>query len=156
MGRTAAPDGGGVREGAPRRDSGTEVPLGRRALPDGAPRQLRRRGGAARAARARRDGGYDDGHAGTSPAGSFEPNAFGLFDVPGNAWEWCSDRYDAAYYGRSPERDPQGPESGASRALRGGGWQSTGPVVLRCAFRFEFRATFLNFHFGFRAARGLE
>ena len=64
-----------------------------------------------------------DGHAFTSPAGSFQPNAFGLYDMHGSAWQWCSDWYQPGYYAVSPMDDPTGPDSGSDRVLRGGCWE---------------------------------
>ena len=61
-------------------------------------------------------------------------NPFGLYDMHGNVWEWCSDWYDSGYYGKSPEQDPTGPTSGSSRVLRGGGWDD-GPLRLRSCAR---------------------
>ncbi len=58
----------------------------------------------------------------TLPGGAYLPNAFGLFDVHGNVWEWVNDFYDPDYYHRSPEVDPPGPESGQTHVLRGGSW----------------------------------
>jgi formylglycine-generating enzyme required for sulfatase activity len=53
---------------------------------------------------------------------SYEPNAYGLCDMTGNVMEWIADRYDETYYAQSPERNPQGPDEGESRVLRGGSW----------------------------------
>ena len=53
----------------------------------------------------------DDGFTGTAPVQSFPPNAFGLYDMAGNVWEWCADWYRPDYYAVSSKNDPQGPES---------------------------------------------
>ena len=54
----------------------------------------------------------EDGFEGTAPVGSFPANGYGLHDMAGNAWEWCADWYQRNYYRDSPERNPQGPNSG--------------------------------------------
>ena len=63
-----------------------------------------------------------DGFYYTSPAASFDANAWGVFDMLGNVWEWTSDWYDSSYYAVSPIADPQGPATGQNRVARGGSW----------------------------------
>ena len=77
---------------------------------------------------------YSDGFAFTSPVGSFKPNAFGLYDMLGNVWEWASDWHAPDYYSRSPTEDPEGPQSGDVKVRRGASWH-TMPIYVRCAFR---------------------
>ncbi|WP_454041607.1 formylglycine-generating enzyme family protein [Cellulosimicrobium sp. Marseille-Q8652] len=64
----------------------------------------------------------DDGWYGTAPVDEYPPNAFGLHNMTGNVWEWCSDRFAVDTYRRSPAHDPAGPETGDARVLRGGSY----------------------------------
>jgi sulfatase modifying factor 1 len=75
-----------------------------------------------------------DGFAFTAPVGKFKPNAFGLYDTHGNAWEWTADYYGEDYYAKSPVDDPQGPTSGRVRVRRGGSWH-TWPLYARSSYR---------------------
>ena len=96
-----------------------------------------------------------DGYAFTAPVASFAPNAFGLYDMHGNVWEWTSDWHGEDYYAKSPVDDPQGPESGRVHVRRGGSWH-TWPFYARSAFRNwntpQTRYTLV----GFRLVREVE
>jgi formylglycine-generating enzyme required for sulfatase activity len=72
------------------------------------------------------------------PVGSFQPNTWGLYDMHGNVWEWCSDWYGGDYYTRSPAVDPKGPASGRYHVLRSGGWYDIA-VFCRSAIRLRSR-----------------
>ncbi|MDQ7781457.1 MAG: SUMF1/EgtB/PvdO family nonheme iron enzyme [Desulfomonilaceae bacterium] len=79
----------------------------------------------------------DDGHGGPAPVGSYEPNDFWLYDMTGNVWELCSDRYRAnEYAGRAStvSEDPTGPPRGTQVVVRGGNWAFS-PAIARNAFR---------------------
>ena len=93
-----------------------------------------------------------DGYAFTAPVGKFKPNPFGLYDLHGNAWEWCADWFRSDYYAVSPRDDPTGPPSGASRVARGGCWRD-GPWDARSASRHKQQAEFQMLCMGFRIAR---
>lgn len=56
----------------------------------------------------------------THPVGTKEPNELGIYDMSGNAAEWCADYYGGHYYDRSPKKNPTGPTSGSDRVVRGG------------------------------------
>ncbi len=95
---------------------------------------------------------FDDENTTTSPVGSFPPNAYGLYDMSGNVWEWVSDWYDSKYYESASINNPPGPKKGTEKILRGGSWSGE-PSTLRTSFRFRLLPENKNFHIGFRCAK---
>ena len=89
-----------------------------------------------------------------SPVGSFKPNNWGLYDMHGSAWEFCSDWFDEEYYYHTPKEDPrgyivEGTTNGFYHSERGGGWNS-GEMDLRSANRTDFYI--VGCDIGFRCA----
>ncbi len=58
----------------------------------------------------------------THVVGTKKPNGLGLYDMQGNVWEWVQDRYSDTYYAQAERDNPQGPNEGAGRVIRGGSW----------------------------------
>ncbi len=86
----------------------------------------------------------------TTPVGSYaDSNGYGLYDMHGNVFEWCSDWFDSSYYSSSPVTDPTGPETGITRVLRGGSWSGSAQYC-RSACRFRRNPGYAPDDGGFR------
>jgi len=95
---------------------------------------------------------FGDAPASTHPVGERKPNAFGLYDIHGNIFEWVQDWYDEAYYRKSPRRDPQGAIAGFSRVIRGGSFRDS-PRNARVANRGRSKPDTVDTDRGFRIVR---
>ncbi len=96
--------------------------------------------------------GYYDKNSGlsTHSVRAKQPNAWGLYDMHGNVWEWVHDWYDK--YPRKPIVNPAGPRQGSLRVVRGCGWHTTADAC-RSAFRLGAEPSFRNSALGFRLVR---
>ncbi len=94
---------------------------------------------------------YEENSGGsTHPVGQKKPNAWGLYDMHGNVWEWVQDWH--GNYPPASVTDPTGPPSGASRVIRGGSWLNA-PRLVRSAVRYLLTPVYWNGRLGFRLAR---
>ena len=95
---------------------------------------------------------FEDGHLYTSPVGRFEPNAWGFYDMLGNVYEWCEDRYSQKYYQSKVRVDPVC-HDGEQRVIRGGSF-ADGLKLCRSAFRWRAHAAHASCKIGFRPVIG--
>ena len=90
----------------------------------------------------------------TSPVGSFKPNAFGLYDMAGNVFQWVQDCYHPDYNGVPTDGSAWNSGDCSNRVVRGGSWVS-GPRLLRSPNRDGVATVFRGFNLGFRVGRTL-
>jgi iron(II)-dependent oxidoreductase len=84
-----------------------------------------------------------------------EPNAYGLYDMDGNVWEWVFDIYEEEYYTVSPSENPRGPQKGINRVIRGGSWHSGG-MCKKVYYRKGLPPNWNDFAVGFRCAKNIR
>jgi formylglycine-generating enzyme required for sulfatase activity len=96
------------------------------------------------------DYGWFDKNSGghPQPVGQKRPNAWGLYDMIGNVWQWCNDFYKVDYYQESPQGDPRGPKEGENKVVRGGAWKFSGDNC-RSGYRYNEAPGYVDVCFGY-------
>jgi len=82
------------------------------------------------------------------PVGQKKPNAWGLYDICGNLWQWCNDFYGVEYYTQSPRENPRGPKEGDTKVVRGGAWKFSADNC-RCGYRYNENPGYVDVCFGY-------
>ncbi len=82
------------------------------------------------------------------PVAQKQPNAWGLYDMSGNVWEWCNDFYKVDYYNESPATDPRGPDTGQTKVVRGGAWRFSAERC-RSGYRYNENPGYADVCFGY-------
>jgi formylglycine-generating enzyme required for sulfatase activity len=102
-----------------------------------------------------KDAAYNNGYADTAPVGSYPAGAspYGVMDMAGNVFEWVNDWYGEDYYSQSPSANPQGPETGDYRVLRGGAWNFSDLYVRSAGRPIAGNPDYWVDYFGFRCVR---
>jgi hypothetical protein len=80
---------------------------------------------------------------------------FGVYNMAGNVWEWCSDWFDSSFYSHTPKENPTGPETGTRRVIRGGSWYNSDNLA-RCAFRMANSPDDRWYSLGFRCMQEFD
>jgi formylglycine-generating enzyme required for sulfatase activity len=93
---------------------------------------------------------------GTAEVGRYAPNGYQLFDMAGNVWEWVLDWYSPTYYASAQYLNPQGPDTGLMRVVRGGSWVNADERYLRCAHRHKVPPDSYSYSIGFRIAYSMR
>ena len=97
-----------------------------------------------------------DGHVGTCPVDEYQPNDFGLYNMIGNVWEWCSDWFSPTFHINGPRQNPQGPPAGTAKVIKGGSYMCHKSYCnrYRLGARTSNTPDSATGHMGFRCAMG--
>ncbi len=102
---------------------------------------------------------HENSHGETKAVGQKKPNELGLYDMSGNVYEWCQDWFGKSYYEQCQKQgvvdNPQGPNKGVGRVIRGGSWNDFARYC-RVAYRRSYDPRLRNYNVGFRLVLSLQ